>query len=171
LLIRDDLESAFAYNGWANGRTASSCRGLSVEDYGRALGGGWTSVRDTLVHIASATQAWFERFQGHSPERLLTGADVPELEDATARLAAADASLSEFVRSCPEGDRGKILAYTNLRGQAKHVAYWAVFRHVVNHASYHRGQIASMIRMLGGEPSPTDFVLWAILNTPQRPDS
>jgi uncharacterized damage-inducible protein DinB len=171
VLTRDDLNSLYAYNRWANARTAESCRALSDEEYARPLGAGWTSVRDTLVHIASATQAWFDRFHGRSPDRLLTGADVPGLAEAIERLERADEALAGFMRECPEPDRERILAYTNLRGQVKRVPYWAVFRHAVNHASYHRGQVSAMIRMLGHEPKATDFVFWAILQTPQELES
>ena len=167
-MIADDYASLYAYNRWANERTASSCRDLSEEQYRRALGGGWPSVADTLVHIASATQAWYDRFQGASPSRLLTAADVPDLDDAVRRLEAADAAVAGFVAATPEADRGKVLAYTNLQGAIKRVPYWAVFRHVVNHASYHRGQISTMIRSLGASPKATDLVFWGILQTPQE---
>ena len=167
MLISDDFASLYSYNAWANERTVASCRSLSREAYEKPLGSGWTSVRDTLVHIASGTQAWFDRFRGNSPSRLLTGADIPELEDAAALLKSADEALTKFVVETPESDRVKVLAYTNVRGEVKKVPYWAVFRHAVNHATYHRGQIATMVRMLGGEPKSTDFVFWGILNTPQ----
>jgi uncharacterized damage-inducible protein DinB len=83
-------------------------------------------------------------------------------------LTEADAILKKFVVEWPADRRDEILVYRNLRGETKKVVTWAVFRHVVNHASYHRGQISSMVRMLGHEPRATDLVLWGILNTPQE---
>ena len=168
MLIADDDASLYDYNAWANGRTLAACRELSAEEYGRALGGGWSSVADTLAHLASATRAWHERFQGRSPEKLLTGADLPAFADAARMLGEADAAVRKLVVETPAERRNDILTYRNLRGETKKVVTWAVFRHIVNHASYHRGQISSMIRMLGHEPKATDFVLWGILNTPQE---
>jgi len=168
VLIRDELSDLFDYNAWANERMISSIEALDAEEYGRVLGGGWPSVADTVAHLASATGAWQERFRGNSPARLLTAADLPEREPAVALLRAADAAIAAFARDTPPEDRAKILAYTNLQGKTKKVPYWAVLRHVVNHASYHRGQIASMVRMLGHEPKATDLVFWAIVNTPQE---
>ncbi|HET9794478.1 MAG TPA: DinB family protein [Thermoanaerobaculia bacterium] len=165
MLIRDDLADLYAYNAWANDRMIASVETLSEEEYARVLGGGWPSVADTLAHLASATRAWDERFAGRSPERLLTAADLPRREEAVAMLRAADTTLAERVRESSAADREKILAYTNLQGKTKRVPVWAVFRHAVNHASYHRGQIASMVRMLGKEPKATDLVFWAIVNT------
>lgn len=168
MLIGDDLPALFAYNRWANERAVESVRTLSVEEYGRDLGGGWPTVRDTLVHVASATEAWHERFHGRSPGRLLTGVDVATLDEAVSRLELADAALERFVLETDPERLAEILAYTNLRGDVKRVPYWAVLRHVVNHGTYHRGQISSMIRRLGGTPNQTDLVLWAIQNTPQQ---
>ncbi len=167
MLIADDYESLYAYNRWANERTAASCRALTRDEYERTLGGGWPTVRDTLVHIGSATKAWHDRFLGNSPSRLLTGADVPELDSAIRLLEEADALLTGFVLDTPSERRTEILAYTNLQGSIKKVPYWAVFRHAVNHASYHRGQISTMIRSMGKDPKPTDLVFWGIVNTKQ----
>jgi len=168
VLIADDLAGLFAYNRWANERTVASARALSAEEYERDLGGGFPSVRDTLVHIASATEAWHERFHGRSPGRLLTGADVPGLDEAASRLELADAAIERFALETDPARLSDVLTYMNLKGEPKKVPYWVVLRHVVNHGTYHRGQIASMIRRLGGKPNPTDFVFWGILNTPQE---
>jgi uncharacterized damage-inducible protein DinB len=167
VLISDDYTSLYDYNAWANERMLASCRALSPEEYGRALGGGWPSVADTLAHLASATRAWHERFHGRSPERLLTGADLPAFADAASMLMEADVGMRKLVIELAPDRRNDVLAYKNLRGETKKVVTWAVFRHVVNHASYHRGQISSMVRRLGHEPKATDLVLWGILNTPQ----
>ncbi len=168
MLIADDYENLYAYNRWANERTVASCRALTTEEYERKIGGGWPSVRDTLVHIGSATRAWHDRFLGNSPSRLLTGADVPELHSAVRLLEEADEILTRFVLGTSPERRVEILAYNNLQGNLKKVPYWAVFRHAVNHASYHRGQISTMIRSMGKDPKPTDLVFWAIVNTPQE---
>jgi uncharacterized damage-inducible protein DinB len=168
MLIEDDFDSLYEYNTWADERTLAACRALSPEEYARDQGGGWPSVRETLVHLASATDAWHRRFHGESPERLLTGADMPAFEDAAALLARSGGAMKGFVLATPAARRQDILTYTNLQGQRKRAPYWAIFRHVVNHATYHRGQISAMIRRLGREPKPTDLILWAIVNTPQE---
>ena len=168
MLIADDFENLYAYNRWANERTVGACRDLTTEEYERKIGGGWPSVRDTLVHIGSATRAWHDRFLGNSPSRLLTGADVPELDSAVRLLEEADEALTRFVLGTSGERRSELLAYKNLQGSVKKVPYWAVFRHAVNHASYHRGQISTMIRSMGKDPKPTDLVFWAIVNTNQE---
>ena len=42
-----------------------------------------------------------------------------------------------------------------------------MLRHLVNHSTYHRGQVAAKLKRLGVEPPATDLVFWAIEQTPQ----
>ncbi len=166
--MADDFESLYAYNRWANERVVASCRQLTTGEYERTLGGGWPSVRDTLVHVGSATKAWHDRLLGNAPTRLLTGADVPGLDAAARLLEEADALLGRYVLDTPAERRAEIVSFRNLQGAVRKVPLWSLFRHAVNHASYHRGQISTMIRSMGKDPKATDLVVWAIANTPQE---
>ena len=59
------------------------------------------------------------------------------------------------------------LFWRDSKGQTYTVPLWAALRHVVNHATYHRGQAASKLARLGVEAPVTDLVYWAIEQTPQ----
>ena len=37
--------------------------------------------------------------------------------------------------------------------------FWEMLQHVVNHASYHRGQVTTMLRQLGAEPPPSQDLI------------
>jgi uncharacterized damage-inducible protein DinB len=43
-----------------------------------------------------------------------------------------------------------------------------VLRHVVNHSTYHRGQVASKLKRFGVEQPLTDFVFWVMEQAPQQ---
>jgi DinB family len=45
---------------------------------------------------------------------------------------------------------------------------WRIALHVVNHASYHRGQITTMLRQLGREPIGTDLMAYYRSLAPSR---
>ena len=46
----------------------------------------------------------------------------------------------------------KLPAYTMINGDARQSVFWHMLQHVVNHASYHRGQVTTMVRQLGATP-------------------
>jgi uncharacterized damage-inducible protein DinB len=160
--MKDDLLSLYEYNKWANARVIGSLRPLSAEDYTRELGGGWPSIRATFVHLAGATDAWAERFAGKDVTVLPTPDEVSTFDAAAALLQGAETKLDAFLSTiAPEKATGSF-TWKNLKGEPKTAPFWAVLRHVVNHGTYHRGQISSMVKRVGGKPVSTDMVVWGI---------
>jgi uncharacterized damage-inducible protein DinB len=163
----DDLVSLYAFNSWANARVLESLRALSEADYAKEQGGGWPSLRATFVHIAGATDAWAERFSGRETTRLATIEELPGLEDAARVLLAAE---EKHARLLPTYDAPRLagpFTWRNLKGETKTAPFWVVVRHVVNHQTYHRGQISAMVRRLGHAPKSTDMVVWGIEISPR----
>jgi uncharacterized damage-inducible protein DinB len=50
--------------------------------------------------------------------------------------------------------------YVNLHGQTYRYPLWREMYHVVNHSTYHRGQLTTMLRQLAARPIPTDFLVF-----------
>lgn len=157
-----ELFSLYDYNAWANERVVRSLRELPEADYAREMGGGWPSVRATFVHIAGATDAWAERFQGKDVLVLPKESDLPKLEDAVAVLLRAQEKHRVHLRTLTREKLDRPYSWKNLSGEVKTAPFGIVVKHVVNHQTYHRGQIASMVRRLGGKPTATDMVRWGI---------
>ena len=43
--------------------------------------------------------------------------------------------------------------YRLMNGTPGKSAFWQMLQHVVNHGSYHRGQVTTMLRQLGAAPA------------------
>ena len=160
--LPDDLVSLYAYNSWANARVLETLRALSEADYVKEQGGGWPSLRATFVHLASATDAWAERFSGREAPRLATIEELPGFEDAARVLLTAEEKHGRLLRALTPARLAGPFTWKNLKGEAKTAPFWVVVRHVVNHQTYHRGQISAMVRRLGHTPKSTDMVVWGI---------
>jgi uncharacterized damage-inducible protein DinB len=158
----DDLPSLYSFNEWANARVLETLRALPEADYAKEQGGGWPSVRATFVHLAGATDAWAERFSGRDATRLPTVDALPGLEDAARVLLAAQEKHRTLLATYTPGRLAGPFVWKNLKGEEKTAPFWAVVRHVVNHQTYHRGQISSMVRRLGHAPRSTDMVVWGM---------
>jgi uncharacterized damage-inducible protein DinB len=53
------------------------------------------------------------------------------------------------------------------RGRTVVLPPWVVLHHVVNHTTYHRGQVASKLKRFGVQQPETDLVYWALEQVPQ----
>ena len=158
--MQDDFEALFAYNRWANDRVLGACRKLSLEQYSSEPAPGWSSIRSTLVHIAVVTDGWIRAMVGETVEGTPSEADLPTLEDAATLLAHADGVIARFVPTLTP-ELLNTLRTISGRGRTATLPPWVVLRHLVNHATYHRGQLASKLKRLGIEQPATDFVFFA----------
>jgi uncharacterized damage-inducible protein DinB len=166
--MTDDLASLHEFNRWADARVVQSLRALDDDEYTRELGGGWPSVRATFVHLAGATWAWSERIAGRDCTVLHTAEQLPRLDDAASLLEEAHGRFVAIVADASPERLAAPFTWKNLAGAERTADFWVILRHVVNHASYHRGQISSMVKRLGKKPIATDMVLWGIERHEQR---
>jgi uncharacterized damage-inducible protein DinB len=148
-----ELRLLFDYHYWARDRILNAVEPLSPDQVTRDMGNSFRSVRDTLAHIYAADWAWYSRWIGHSPTALLPADTFPDI----AALRAAWIELEAKVRTLLAGldDQGvnRVHEYRLLSGQPGSTVFWQMAQHVVNHATYHRGQVTTMLRQLGVEPA------------------
>ena len=154
---RQDTLTLYDYNAWANGRTLGATEALPPEQFLKDLGNSFPSVRDTLVHIAAAEWVWLRRWQGESPTALIPGADFPTLASVKERFATIERERQAFLGSVTEERLAQPFAYKDLAGNAYRLPLVQSMQHLVNHGSYHRGQITTMLRQLGARPVSTDM--------------
>jgi len=165
--MNDDFDSLYAYNRWANVRVLDACRKLTAEQYVAEPVPGWSSVRSTIVHIATVTEGWLRGLAGAAVGDVLTEADLPAVDDAARLLERADRILDDL-RPQLTPERLITLQTLSGRGRTAILPPWVVLRHIVNHSTYHRGQVASKLKRFGVEQPATDFVFWAIEQIPQK---
>jgi len=57
-------------------------------------------------------------------------------------------------------DLHSTIQYKNTKGHVFNNSVQDILFHIVNHSTYHRGQIAMEFRLTGQEPLPTDYILY-----------
>jgi uncharacterized damage-inducible protein DinB len=167
--MTDDLAALFVYNRWADARLLEACRSVPADRYAAEVVPGWDSLRSTVAHLAGAADLWTRRFLGEAVTSFVGEPDLPTVDAAARLLASAQDRLERLVAGLTPDELVAPFTYRNLRGQVATVPLWAALRHVVNHATYHRGQAASKLKRLGVEPPVTDFLYWAIEQAPPAP--
>ncbi len=152
-----DVFTLYEYNRWANGRTLDAAEKLDPSAFLKDLKNSFPSVRDTLAHIVGAEWAWLCRWRGETPAALPKAADFPTLASLRERFAAVDAERSAFVAVLTEAQLQAAFDYKDIAGNPMRLPLVQTMQHVVNHGTYHRGQITTMLRQLGAAPISTDM--------------
>jgi len=157
---KDDIQLLYRYNRWANATILNAVAPLSKDDFSRKLGGSFPSVRETLVHIMGAEWIWLRRWKGVSPPALLSAAEFPNLNSIKHRWPEIEAEQMEFVAGITDALLQQPLKYVNLKGQVFEYPLGREMQHLVNHGSYHRGQVTNFLRQLGAQPVATDLLVY-----------
>ena len=155
----EDLRSLLEYHYWARDRMLAALDALAPELYARDLGSSFRSIRDTAVHIYAAEWAWYARWQGESPTALLQADTFADVGSLRRTWVEHEAKMRAFLEE--SGDRGldRVIEYKLLSGDPGASPFSQMLQHVVNHASYHRGQITTMLRQVGASPAkPMDLI-------------
>ncbi|HXE80190.1 MAG TPA: DinB family protein [Vicinamibacterales bacterium] len=157
-MTHDQLRTLLDYHYWARDRILDAAGRLTPEQYTRNLGSSFPSVRATLCHVYLADLVWYARLEGlPAPTSVSTEPfdDVPALRQAWRDLETTYRALLD--RLTPDA-LTRTMSYTLLNGTPGTSIVWQIFQHVVNHGSYHRGQVTTMLRQLGAQP-PTSLDL------------
>ncbi len=159
MLSPETFQSLYEYNYWARDRQLGACAKISAEQFVQPLGGSFGSVRDTLVHLAGGEWIWCERWNGRSPRTFPTGSDLPSLDSIQQYWHSVEANVRRFVGAVTEERLREPLSYINRAGEPWTYPLWQTMFHLVNHGTYHRGQVTTLLRQLGAQAVSLDYLL------------
>ena len=154
------LATLFDYNHWANRRICTALAACDEDVLTRDLGSSFRSLYATLLHIYGAEWVWFRRLRGESPPSLPQPEQYPTLAELEAAWQVLAADYRDFVAALAEPSLVQLRRYQDTRGNAYEQPVWQILVHVVNHSSYHRGQITTMLRQVGATPVATDLIVY-----------
>jgi uncharacterized damage-inducible protein DinB len=177
-MTKDDIQLLYEYDRWANNRVLRAASTLSAEEFTRDLGGSFPSVRDTLVHIVGCEWGWLRCWKEPSPSsafvtdlwaRLNTVFNpnaFPDLAAVQAKWAEVEREQLDFVNRVTNESLGRRLAVRTTQISLAHL-----MQHLANHSTYHRGQVALMMRRLAAEPCATDFAMFLMEDRRETSDA
>ncbi len=153
------VQLLYGYNRWANGRLLAAAATLVPELLTRDLAVSHRSVWGTLQHIAWGEWLWLGRWRIHTP----TGLNPQGCRDLAAlrtRWAEIEREQLEFLQRLTAPDLKRPVTYDNPPGTRWTYDLGHMLQHLVNHSTYHRGQVAAMLRQLGTIPPATDYLVY-----------
>lgn len=147
-----DVRTLLDYHYWGRDRVLDAVSALTPEQYTQPLGNSFPSIRDTLAHVFWADTIWGARWQGRQPDMVFEPTTWPDVAALRSAWSAHEQEMRALVERLGEVGIQQPIAYRSLNGTPSAEPFWQLVQHVVNHGTYHRGQVTTLLRQLGVRP-------------------
>ena len=147
-----DLNTWLDYHYWARDLVLDAAATLTPEQFTRPLESSFKSVRDTLAHTFGAEWLWYNRWTGNLSATMPKYESWPDVTSIKRAWLDHEVRVRTFVTDGGEAGVTRVYNYKSLAGQPTSSQFWEMLVHVVNHGSYHRGQLTTLLRQLGAAP-------------------
>ena len=139
----------FKYNDWATGQSADSIIKMRTKN---------EKAGEIISHLISAQEVWLNRVLKRN---IITDPWKKWSEEEWAHKSITLTSeWINLIEGLNENDFEKRIEYKNTNGESFSNSIKDILTHVINHSTYHRAQIATLVRLAGDEPAKTDFILY-----------
>ncbi|WP_223593758.1 DinB family protein [Neobacillus bataviensis] len=159
----------YNYHVWANGVIIERLKELPQDLYHRKIQSGFSSVSNVLTHIYLTDYIWFEVISGKSMKQAMATAN--QLREQVEKKSIDEIKeifqdLSEQYKALlnSQEDIEKLILVDNPYAGLLETSISETLLHVVTHGSYHRGNIATMLRHMGHTSVMQDFGLYIYQN-------
>ena len=159
--LRELLHAHIGYSAWATRRVLEACSSLTLEQLGRDSGASHSSLLQTFRHIHDGELVWLRRLVEVDNDRLPRGS-TPEhsFEYLVRSWPELWESYSRWIKSASEDDLIFELSTVLPDDTIFRVPRWQIVLHAINHTSFHRGQIITMLRGFEIQPPNTDLTAY-----------
>lgn len=160
--LLDHLRRLHDYEEWATRLAATSLRTAAAASRAGTADGTASPFKravEIFGHIQSARHLWLSTL-GAVAERPFVMFPQSTIDEIEADARGLDRLYREYLATLTEADLSHTVRRVRANGDIVYYRRGDILTHVVNHGSYHRGQIAVFVKQCGGVPEQTDFVRW-----------
>jgi uncharacterized damage-inducible protein DinB len=156
----DEVRELFAYNAWANRQILGAAAALPTDVYQRDLKSSHGGIHGTLAHIVWAEHLWLNRWLQKPNPAVAQGKDLRTAADVRARWEEIEAERRRLLAGLSEAQLEETRTVKPSTGGEYQHTLSQMFHHVVDHSSYHRGQIVTLLRQVGAVPPVTGLIFF-----------
>jgi len=157
--------SLAAYNRWANGKAAAWLAEITDDQWQQTVASSFESVMQTAIHIASAQKIWVDFWKAESNPVYLSSCFTGTKSELIHLLLESSKNLQAFIENYPEENYTNSISFLYPDGRKGAMPFWQTVSHIINHSTYHRGQLVTLLRNVGYTNfSSTDLATYCLLH-------
>lgn len=138
-----------AYNLWANEKMAKWLSQINESQWSQPLVSSFTTIKDTVLHNAGAESIWRDRLSGTTDPRWIPETFKGTKQEAIDLWLDCSRNFQQYLAQTSIEELNEDLNFKRLSGEQYLITKYKVIIHVCNHATYHRGQLVTMLRQVG----------------------
>lgn len=146
----------FEYEQDSNAKVLASLQ--AVPDTLRVLPDFQKAV-NLMAHLVAARNMWLYRL-GHGAQPPNLFPDATPITDLPKLISVMEGAWRSYFESLTDAELERSFDYQSYDGPRFRNTIEDVLTQLYGHSLYHRGQIAMILRSIGAEPAPTDFIYW-----------
>lgn len=160
--MKETLLRYASYNIWANKRIIDVMLQLGDAQLDEEVMSSFSSIRKTVYHTWSGEYVWLQRLQLADHPVWVESVFEGDFKEACALWQDVSVQMKDFIaRQYNDAAFDHVMQYYNRQKQSKKSRVADVLIHAFNHATYHRGQLVTMLRQTGISNIPiTDFIAY-----------
>ncbi|MCM3569271.1 DinB family protein [Neobacillus mesonae] len=147
------IDTEIAYHHWANVRLLEHISRLKKDIFMKEVKSIFPSLAAAFEHIYKVDALWLKRILGEKQ---------PDFEEVTFEtpIDAIKHFESNLVLFKQLSSKKEIIVYKNTKGEIFRNDSQEIFRHLVNHGTYHRGNVSAMLHQLGEKSVSNDYIIF-----------
>jgi uncharacterized damage-inducible protein DinB len=159
--LKQLLLAHVGYSAWATRRVLEACSLLTEEQLNKEMGASHSSILQTLRHIHDGERVWLRRLIEVENERLPRGSAPEHSVEFLVRswLGLWD-GYRQWLETASDEDLTLEVSTVLPDDAVFCVPRWQIVLHAINHSTFHRGQIITMLRGFGVQPPNTDLTAY-----------
>ena len=157
--MKELLRNYTKYNIWANERICEVLGKLDPALLDKELTSSLKTLRKTIYHIWDAETIWHKRLNGKSLSGWPSESFKGDFAEFQTQFLGVSGNFFMYVLNKDKTQLKQELTYKNMEGKKFTHKITNIILHCINHSTFHRGQIITMLRNLGVTELPsTDYI-------------
>jgi len=158
IILKEVVLNLAGYHNWANQRLTTALKRLTDDQLDQEVVSSFPSIRQTVYHMWDAESVWKQRIELVEKTQKPAPQFQGTFESACEEWITVSRQLLEMVQQINPVKLSHTVAYYNSQKQYGKLTVIEILMHVFNHATYHRGQLVTLLRQVGVTKIPgTDY--------------
>ncbi len=148
-ISKEYLKALADYNIWTDNIIMEWLDQIDDRQWEQPVVSSFSSIKQTVLHMVSAKKIWIDFWTNVPDPAYLSAGFKGTKNELIGIWKKASVDLKNFMETFPEENYQQPITFKYPKGGEGRMAFWQTFPHFINHATYHRGQLVTMLRQAG----------------------